>query len=303
MLNRPGRRAFSLLELLVVLTLSSVVLTAVSSLVLRQQRSYGAWVESVALRREARLGASTLTFDLRAVAPNDGDLYAIAPTAFELRAATGASVLCDLDSTRTRLMLPPLQLTSRAGLTSWIAAPQAGDSLLIYDVGEAFDRSDDQWRPHTLVADASPRATCPEQSGFTVGATESVSGWSVRVTPPIANTVTIGAPLRFFRRARYALYHSSTDAADLLGYSDCLAPRATPCSAPQPTAGPFEGGSLAEPGMSFIYRDSTGAAVRDARRVARVDLTLRVTGHALWKGGGRRAVNADSLSAIVAPRN
>ena len=179
MLSHCRRSGCSLLELVVVLSVSGVVLTAVGGVVLRQQRTYSASVESVALRREARQGAATLAFDLRALAPGSGDLYTIGSAAIELRASAGVSVLCDLDSTRTRLVLP--RCASLRAPASPLGSPRPNGRLALHSTMSATPSIAPTISGAPMLSSPTRRRTPPARNDrdSTVGAVESVAGWSV----------------------------------------------------------------------------------------------------------------------------
>jgi len=297
--REPLRRsAFTLLELMAVVVVSATLLGSALPLLLRQQRHVLATADASSLRRSAHHGASSIAYEMRHLATHAGDLSLATPTAFEFRSWSGTGVVCTVDSTRTRLSVPPLTLSSRAALTTWVAAPRSGDSVLVFDSGRRPGPEDDRWRAYELAADATP-ARCPESSGFVASASESAAGWGIRLSAPIDDAIGPGVPIRFFRHARYQLYRSTADGGDYLGYTECPGGR---CAAVQPVAGPFAG-LTASAGLVFDFRDSVGAATADVRQVKRIDVVMRVRSRLPFQGGGRRGAYVDSIALIVAPRN
>ena len=282
------RRAFSIAELLIALVLSCAIAGAALGTLAHQQRLFAAAARRSAARAAVRLGAEVLTTDLRPLSPSDGDLYVAAPDHIEFRMLLGASVLCTLTPARDGATLPPTRAASSLGLTAWVAAPQSGDTLLVFDPGGPGS-ADDRWSRHVLTSDPAPGAACPVASGFTATAGEAGAGWSIAIRPPLAPTVPVGSPIRFFRRARFELYRAA-DARWYLGFYDCLATRATPCAGVQPVAGPFDPG-----GLRFSYLDSLGlAAPPVATALIGIELHASAigasTGGTLWHDSIRSAV-------------
>jgi len=138
---------------------------------------------------------------------------------------------------------------------------------------------------------------CPTTSGFTRSTAEAAAARSLRLSPPLAPEVALGAALHFVRRARYQLYKAS-DGRWYLGYLDCLSSRATPCATIQPVNGPF-----APNGVRFVFSDSTGVAASDPARVARIDVLARALTDRSTDAGSSPAFAAESLLITIAPRN
>jgi prepilin-type N-terminal cleavage/methylation domain-containing protein len=292
------RNAFTLVELVVVVTLLGTLMAAVLGVVLRQQRFYGAASEVISTHDNLRQGVDVLESELRGLTPSDGDIYTMSASSIEFRAAGGASVVCTIDPSRTTLTIPPSTVHSRQPLTTWIAAPVRGDSVLILDPGTDPGPDDDRWTKRTLIEDVAATGSCPASSGFTATGAEAAAAWTLRLDAPLDTTVTPGGALRFFRRARYELYRAG-DGLWYLGYSDCLPVRSPPCGVVQPVSGPYSAG-----GVHFDFLDSLGAATADPARVARVDvLTWAESPRVVHDSRGRLTRYRDSLTTSIALRN
>ncbi len=290
MLTAP--RGFSLAELLVAVVLACAIGAAVMDSAVRQQRFFAADARAAVAHAAVRQAVDVLSADLRALTPADGDLYVTAPDHVDFRMLLGASVLCTIAASRDAAVLPPLRTASALGLTSWVAAPAAGDTLLVLDAGGP-GAADDRWARHVLAADPAPGGVCPVSSGFTASAAEAAAGWNVRFSPPLAATVMPGAAVRFVRRARFELYRAA-DAKWYLGFSDCLATRTTPCAVVQPVSGPYDAS-----GIGFSYLDSLGAAAAPPA-VAGIMVSVRASAAGAAPAGAR---SRDSARAVIAPRN
>ena len=105
--NRPARTGASLVELVVVIVLLSALGSAVLAVVIHQERFYRAQADAIDSRAAVRDAASLLQNDLRALAPPDGDLYAIDPGSVEFRATLAQSAICTISPSRQSITIPP----------------------------------------------------------------------------------------------------------------------------------------------------------------------------------------------------
>lgn len=296
-LDRLPRSGFTLVELVVALALFTIVTTLMLGIVRGQQRFHLGVLAIVDTKRSVQQAVALLYSDLRAA--SSSDIYAISDTSITLRVTRGASYVCAIDSTRAELTLPSIARAGIGGLTSMLTMPRAGDSILILDLGESPARDDDRWRQHTLIADPAG-ATCPMRPLGIAASDADAAGIAIAVAPPIPQTVPVGAPIRVFIPARYALYRGTS--GWMLGYSTC--PRGT-CGARQPLSGPYlpfaSGGA---PGLSFRYFDTLGAEMMDPRRVARVDVVARARSASILDVAHVRGERyQDSLALTIALRN
>lgn len=294
MLSRASRQGTTLLELLVVLVLLSMLGGAIMHVAVAQQRFLDAAERVVEARRTAREGADIPRQELRAVAPASGGIYDMAADYVEFRSLIGASVVCDIDSTRTRVSIPGRQAWS--GLTSWVVPPREGDTLVVFDA--ASDSSPLRWRLHTLASAPAPVGHCAAASGLAPIQADESAALSFELDPPLELSAETGAPLRFFRRVRYELYRAG-DGRWYLGFLDCAPARSVSCSAVQPVAGPF-----APAGVRFAFRDSTGALTSHPAGVARIDVLSRATSDAPLRAMGfALGIHSDSVLASISLRN
>lgn len=282
------RTAFTLAELLIAVIVAGLVAGAAVRALIHQQRFFAADARTGAARAAVREGAEILAGELRALSPADGDIYSAAPDHVDVRLAIGTSVLCTIEAGRDEAVLPPTRAASELGLTSWVAEPLDGDTLLVLDEGTPLP-GDERWERHVLTGNLAPGASCPVASGFTRSAPEAAAGWRLRIAPPLGAGVRPGAPVRFARRARFELYRAP-DGRWFLGFFDCLTSRAPPCSVVQPVSGPYDAA-----GIRFAYLDSLGAPALPAG-VARIDIELRASAvgsspaAARWRDSARTSV-------------
>lgn len=294
MLSGSRRRGTTLMELLVVLVLLALVGGAIMRVAVGQQRFLHAVERAIEIHRTSREGADIPRAELRTVAANSGDIYEMGTDRIEFRSLIGTSVICEVDSARTTLSIPGRSAWS--GLTSWMATPRDGDTVLVFD--SADDSVPPRWLAHTLLIAPAPGGRCPVASGLARTAAEESNALSFRLEPPLESSTDAGAALRFFRRTRYQLYRAG-DGRWYLGFLDCAPARATPCSTAQPVSGPF-----VSEGVRFSYRDSTGAVTAEPTRVARIDVLSHAASDAPLRAMGfALGIYSDSVLASIALRN
>jgi hypothetical protein len=298
-LTNQRRAGSALVELLVAVTLASIVIGAVASLLVRHHRILGALAGVLGARAQLREGTIILPAQLRSAAPAAGDLVTLADTAVALRATVGAGVVCAIDSARHALELPPERLASGQTLSAVVAWPARGDLAFVYDDGTLPGAEDDAWRAlpvDTLVVAATGCLGSP-----LVDPTRDRGALRLAIDPltPLPPTVALGAPVRITHGVRYRIYNSS--AGWSLGLSEWDGSAYTGI---QPVSGPYA--PPAAPGgvkgLTLRYADSALAATGSARAadVARIDIVLRARTPRL--DPNRHLITTDSARTLVAPR-
>lgn len=303
--HRPrSRRGFTLVELLVAIVLLAIVAGGMMGIIVRQQQFYSGSAGVLETRGSVRDGMAMITSDLRSLSPSKLDIYAMGRTFIEFRLNTGAATVCTISVDRKTVTVPPLVLSTNTGLTSWISAPQNGDSVFVYDADTSANASDDKWDANQLTAGATSGASCPNSTGFTTTAGESGSGWQVPMHDALAATVQVGAALRFFRRARYQLFQAS-DGLWYLGFYDCLPTRSPACTTLEPVSGPYLPAANSGPsGLELTYYTASGAVTTDVTLVRRIGIVTRAQSRSIVHTPGRaQGYYQDSLSVFLAVRN
>jgi prepilin-type N-terminal cleavage/methylation domain-containing protein len=274
-----ARRGFTLVELLVSMTLLGVILAALLGGLRGQQRVYRDLAERAEARRQVRHAAALLQPELRAIsihslAPEGSDLLVLTDSAVELRAAIGSSVVCAHDGAGA-LDLPPLELASGATLTAWSTLPGADDVVLVYDDGASAGMRDDRWHAFAVASVRENVAYCAGTPLTGVGDAGRVR-YRVMLAAgaAIPSTVRRGAPVRFARRTRWSLYRSS-DSRWYLGQREWSGRWSTT----QPASGPYRAFSAAPTVTGLLFRalDSSGAAAPPTGPVAAIEVTVRAT--------------------------
>lgn len=290
------RRGASIIELMIALTIFGLVMAGVTGAIVEQTRFQAGAARVVGSQRSMRHIGDLVPSELRALGTRAGDIYAMNASSIDLRVTTGSSVVCAIGGGGMSVTIPPLQLATGLALTSWRDVPLAGDSVFIFDEGASTARNDDVWRAYRLTA-APAAGNCATATGFTQSAAEAATGMTLAVATAVPATTPVGAPIRFYRPARYALV-SGTDGRWYLGYTECAAG----CGTLDIVAGPVR--SPSGRGVGFTFRDSLGAVTAVPTNVAFVELELHTDGAPVGERSRLRSgALADSLRVSVAIRN
>lgn len=307
---RPAPRAgLTLIEMLIVVILFGLVVGGLMRVIRGQQAFYRSATQMMEVRGQADQAFGILPRDLRTISSVDGDIFAITDTSITFRSQLGSSVLCS--KTTNVLVIPPAaRLFKRHRLTVWRELPVVGDEVLVYDDGKEPSEVDDSWKLYSITGvNKGPVASanaCPVSSGFVVAA-DTADSWRITVSPNLSTTIVQGAPIRFGRKVRYALYEAA-DAQWYLGYQDSTG---TGWSARSPVSGPHRAYSETEgaSGLNFVFVDDAENVLdptdpANADLVARIDLTIRgMTKNDIVVPGKVREQFVDSLFASVNLRN
>lgn len=298
-----NRRAFTLLELLVVLVMGGAIAAAVGEVLRRQQRFFTNAASLIEERGPLRDATAILPAELRALSPPGADVVAFSDSSLDLRATIGAGIACDTVAGGGGIDLAPAGSAAGVVLSAFATMPQPGDVAAIYDAGASESATDDAWASIEVDAAAVSLAACAA-SPFVDAAREAVSSalrlrfkGGVRLSP----TVRPGAFVRVLRRVRYRFYRAAAGAW-YLGYAEW---DGAGFGVVQPVSGPFapydrRGAS----GLTLRYFDELGAelfAGDDAVRIARVEIVARGQPRAGLSGVARP--RGDSQVVVVRPRN
>lgn len=322
--RRPRTAGFTMSEMMVALVLLGLVMGALFTVLLRQQRFYRSANDLIDTRTQVRQAVAMLPPDLRTIStgdtPNNTDVYEASDKAIEFRAIFGSSFICRKLSA-TRIILPPVDLAKDTRLTAWMRKPVVGDSILVYDDGKTVGGDDDAWKARKITAVTELAATSTDACLVTSGFVQAADVTAGRVSYEInvqsgtghefLSTTAQGAPIRFFRRRRYELYQPTGSTSWYLGRYDCDHAAGT-CPALSPVSGPFAAYSatVANSGLSFLYYKADGTAfvpantTADKAQIARIQLVARAdTRSPIDMPGRAKATVRDSLSYDIALRN
>jgi hypothetical protein len=293
---RGARRGFSLVELMVILALSSIVIGGLTSVLVRQQRFYRGTADLIETRSQIRQAAGIIPSDLRGVSTIGGDILEVSDTSMVFWATIGQAVACVAVPGAYEISIPPLVLANKNTLASFTMPASAGDTVYVYHDGETAAASDDEWIPYGITdAPATSTVPCGDLTGDADLTTER---YSFPLEKPLGGNLSVGTPLRFVRRTRYTLFQAQ-DSAWYLGYCspDCDGD-------PQPIAGPFLPGGGENKGVSFSYEDASGAATTVPANIVQVSIVIRGQTEGIVDMGGYNTTHVgDSLRFSVAIRN
>ena len=289
------RFGWTTIELMIVVTIGSVLSAGVLTVLRRQQRFFATATGLIEQRVSLRDATAILPSELRMLAP--GDVIAFSDTSLDVRVTIGTSVVCDTLAGSVALVAPGAGTDPQ--LTTFATTPQPGDLALLYDTGSATSEQDDGWVPFEiagLAPNASACAVTPfvDRSNLTIPLQLRFAGG---VLPP---TVSPGTFVRILRRVRYRFYRAGTGDW-YLGYAEWSG---SAFGVVQPVSGPFAAYSRGAGGLTLRYLDASGAQVvagDDPRLIARVGITVR--------GATREALSSprvrlvDSQSITVHLRN
>lgn len=315
------RRGFTLVELLVALTIFGIVSATLLTLLDRQQKFYRSANEIIDTRTQLRQATGLLPLDLRGMSTVGRDLLVIEPTRVQLLGNFGSAVVCERPTaTATHTVYLPPRNGKKNIYTTWFMKPQPADSIFLYDEGPGRGSSDDRWVRFAIesIDSTANAAICPSTAtpSFALASEDTALRFAVKVLLPgktaegldvltIPDSVKLGAAVRFERPVEYSLYQPTGSSQYYLGFRER---RANAWSTVQPIAGPYRAPGAAA-GLGFRYFTDTGTEVvagGDPRTVARVDMVVRADGTDRTNVISRKAASGvfeDSLRVRVAIRN
>lgn len=246
--SRLGERGFTLVEMLVNLTISGILVMVIFQLMVTQQRAFTRQQTATRSQGNLRGAVSMLTWELHSASAADGDLYAIGSSSFSVRSIQGQGIVCAMNTGLPRTV----QIWNASG----DFPATADDSALVFAAGDA-GRADDVWRQLAVTRSNPNGVECTWND-------QIVATLFVRVTGDTTG-IRVGAPLRAFRRVEYSLVQDSSEwwLARRVGAASSLELLAGPLAAP------------ADSGLIFTYYDKSGGITATPANVAFVQIILR----------------------------
>jgi prepilin-type N-terminal cleavage/methylation domain-containing protein len=277
-----ARRGFTLVEMLVAITVSTIVLGAAYMLLQNNQRFYRSQSQIVDLQQNLRAVAELLPAELREISSVEGDILAMSSTALRIRAMRGLGIICDTTAIGSgRITLRNSQWFGYRGVDP------SRDGILIFDENNPDFASDDRWVSATVSSTTA--VNCPDGSAGTRVDLGSVTGGLGTIA-----SVTRFSPVRTFEQVTYRLFE--TGGNTWLGVSSFVDGAWTAMSE---VAGPLREND----GLAFEYFDAAGAATADSSRVVSVRITARARSMQPIHVQGRPiGYHSDSLTVRVALR-
>ena len=252
MLNVAGRRGFTLVEIMVALTVTLIVTGAMYNLLLNTQRLTRAQSARVALQSSVRAGALIVANELSELnsaaggSTSQNDIIAPGAHAVTYRAARGVGFICQVAG-------PGVIRLARSSFSA-NRDPQAGrDDALVFVPGDSAVGSGDTWVA-VRIAGVATTFACP---GGNPGITLTLSA------SPSPLLLEEGTPVRVVEPIELRLYPS--DETWWLGARSVNTGEAI-----QPLVGP-----LASDGFRLEYLDALGGPTVDRTRIKSIRVTIR----------------------------
>jgi len=292
-MNLASRRAgFTLVELIIAITVAGVVVGSIYRVLQGNQRFYAAQSLIIEIQQNIRAVVQVLPGDLRELDAGDGDIIAMSDTAITIKAMRGLAVTCTAPNVGTG------QVTIRNTQTFGYRGMDATrDSVLVFRDGNINLTADDMWLRAPIAGTAS--GTCADGTAGTQLTLTGMVGGTALLGPNGTTSdqgVLLGAPLRSFEVLNYRLYNDGTGMwwLGIRNFSGGA------WSSTSPIAGPLR----ANDGLNFQYRDRLGNVTAVPANVAQILLTVRGRSVAPINIPGRPSgYYEDSLSTRIALRN
>ena len=154
-------RGFSIFELVLVLGLFAVVMTAVSRVLLSQKRRYRELGQRADVSDNLRTAGDILGAELWGLDAGEGDILAFGPDSITIRAQRAFALACSMSGGA---------LVLNRAMTFGVRNVAVGDSLLVY--------ADSEWRSGLATSVSS--AACPDSDQLPVRAYQVVTYRSYR---------------------------------------------------------------------------------------------------------------------------
>ncbi len=250
------KSGFTLVELLVAITLFGVVGTAVYQVLINNQRIYQQQTQRVDVNSNVRAALAMISGELRELNTGDplvSDIVSMSATQITYKAMRSLSLLC-LDPN-----LATAEVTVFRDITFGLRGLDTGrDSVVIFAESDPDD-DDDLW----LHANASATTTGTDCPGGVASTTITLTG----ISAPGLDEVLSGAPLRSFEMVQLTLYQDVS--GDYWLGTSRYNKTAGLWGSLQPILGP-----LAANGLELEYYDANGAVTADRAAVARISITV-----------------------------
>ncbi len=246
--RRSGQpRGFTLIEVLVAMTLTGIVVAGTLKALTAQRKFYARQARILDARHALRASTTLLASEFREASAAGNDLYAIAADSVALRSTVGFAVVCGVHGGSGQLSL--IRVSGHFQL-------EAADSVLVF-VENTPGESDDAWRVLSVSGISVSGAGC-QLAGAVPERVVNLSGSFAGIW--------VGAPLRLFRPYVFRLYE--LDNRWWLGRRNRAAGNTD-----YPVAGPLAPPAANGLQMTFFQQDGSTTLV--PAQVVRVNISVR----------------------------
>ena len=304
--RRHGTRAgTSLVELMVALALFGVIGLVTLRSLDRQARFHGGMLTILEARAQHAAAHEAVATELRGLSSGAGDITRLSDSAIVFRLPVGAGVACALAS--DTIYLAPDTVGTGQQFAGFRTTPQPGDTAWLLDESASDLTADDVWVGVLVTAVSRAPGLCTGSSLVNPALDASLPSWRIGVTGPLPVTALEGAPVRFTRTARFALYRGGTSEF-WLGFTE-IQPSTGTWITIQPVAGPYlpyNAGVPATSGISLVGRDSSGTPLIPSSGTVATSISLSTrtrTTRSVRIDGLARGPYGDSLHSLIHLRN
>lgn len=286
-----SRAGFTLVELMIALTLLGIVGAVTVRLLSDTQRVTAAQGERAHMQSTTRIGALVMPTELREINPAMGDLTAMSDTSIEYRGMRNLAISCTAPTPTSVL----LSAASVGGLRPF----QVGDSLLVFVEVDKNEDIDDRWGL-AVVQNVSAGNICPGgAASIALTLSPANGGMNYQDAPGVtvtASELLTGAPVRAFEHVTMSTY---TDANS----DNWLAMKIGTGGTWEPLVGPLPSTN----GIALTYFDALDNVTATTTLVRSIGISIRGETTQPVYGRGPAASGpqllTDTLSTRVTLRN
>jgi prepilin-type N-terminal cleavage/methylation domain-containing protein len=273
----PGRRGFTMIEIIVALVVGLVVLGSVVQTMTVQGRAYRKQREQVDVRETVRGAAALLSWDLRHAAVAGSPFAAMGANSFSVRSARGIGTIC-----AKHALLPRYGLWKTAGNIQ----ATVDDTALVYQLGKGA------WTRLKITAVGTPGAMGVAACAWPGARPPDVVVEFAVTAITDTSFIKIGVPFRNFRRVEYGEFQQNS--------RWWLGRRVGAAASYEKLTGPLL--APGANGLALTYYDTLGAVTVNPAAVGSVEFTIRTQSYNKATSGSNFVYQSDSVTTKVALR-